>query len=463
MKHVFLFGIIYCLTSCSSAFLDIKPNSDIVIPTTLEDCRRLLDGDGRIGQGMNLKFPSLGQLASDEYYYNFSTWQSTVYPHERTAYIWADDVYEGEQHIDDWEDAYHAIYICNVVLDVLDRIEIEERNQIAYNDVKGTALFFRAMWYHALAEVFCLPYNDNSAAQTLGLPLRTKPNVDEITQRSTLAETYEFILADIDASVNLLADKVPSDYRNRPSVCAAFALTARIQLVMGDYQSALASAQQSLELYDQLLDYNDFELEGDAVFDRYNPEVLVMTQIKGYLSIGAGNAARNSFVDSTLIELYHTDDLRRHAFFTFDEFGQASRKSLYTTSISLYNCFNGPATDEVLLIEAECLARIGELNKASQSLNILLSKRMVTENFEPLSFNHKEQALRTVLEERRKELVFRGARWSDVRRLNVEGAGIQMKRVLNGESFVLEPNSPRYAFPIPESEILFSNIKQNVR
>jgi len=451
------------LASCSGAFLEVKPNSDIVIPTTLEDCRRLLDNDGWGEQGMNLKFPSLGQLASDEYYYDFATWQSTVFAHERNSYVWADDIYEGMQNVSDWDDAYHAIYVCNVVLDVLDGIGRTERNHETYEDIKGTALFFRAMWYHALTEVFCMPYDQATAEHALGLPLRTTPNIDEIAQRATLAETFRQIVDDLSQATDLLVAHTPSEYRNRPSKCAAHALLARIYLTMGDYASALSHATVSLNQYDRLLDYNTLELEGDNIFDRHNPEILVMAQMRGYASIGAGAFAPTSFVDSTLIKLYRPDDLRLKAFFTINEEGQANRKSLYTTSISSFNCFNGPAVDETILIKAECLVRSGDLLGAAQTLDLLLVKRIATGTFVPTVFASEHAALHAVLDERRKELLFRGMRWSDVRRLNTADAGIEMRRVLDGQSYVLAPNSPRYAFPIPDSEILFSHIKQNER
>lgn len=443
--------------------MDAKPNSNIVIPTTLEDCRRLLDSDGRIGQGMNLKFPSMGQLASDEYFLEFTTWQSTVFPIERTAYIWADDIYEGIQNNHDWEDAYHAIYICNVVLDVLEKMEVGKQHRKEYDDIKGTALFFRAMWYHALAEVFCLPYDAFDAGQQLGLPLRITPNVDKIKQRSSLAQTYGLIVTDINLAISLLANDKPTIFRNRPSKSAAYALSARVHLVMGNYALALNNASRSLELHNYLLDYNHLDLEGDAIFDMQNPEVLLMTQIRGYLSIGAGSVAPNSFVDSELVALYKDGDLRKQAYFTFDESGNANRKSLYASSMYSFNCFNGLATDEMVLIKAECLARSGELKRAAETLDMLLRMRIDGKIFEPTSFEDKDSALLEVLEERRKELLFRGMRWSDVRRLNEEGFGFTMRRVLDGKEFILEPMSLKYAFPIPESEVIYSNITQNQR
>ena len=115
---IYALSLLFCM-GCAKSFLEEKPDASIVNPKTLADCRSLLENDGRLGVGLNFSFPSLGQLASDEYYYDQATWQSTVFVQERNAYIWADDIYEGNPQIAEWNNCYYAIYICNVVLDVL--------------------------------------------------------------------------------------------------------------------------------------------------------------------------------------------------------------------------------------------------------------------------------------------------------------------------------------------------------
>jgi len=72
------------------------------------------------------------------------------------------------------------------------------------------------------------------------------------------------------------------------------------------------------------------------------------------------------------------------------------------------------------------------------------------------TFLTKDEALKKVLIERRKELVWRaGLRWDDIRRLNKEGANISLSRKLGNEIYVLEAGSPRFAFPIPTNESIF--------
>jgi hypothetical protein len=68
------------------------------------------------------------------------------------------------------------------------------------------------------------------------------------------------------------------------------------------------------------------------------------------------------------------------------------------------------------------------------------------------------------LAERRKELIYRGIRWSDLRRLNRDSRfGIILTKTLNGVTYSLLPNDKRYVLPIDEIEIRLSGIQQNNR
>jgi hypothetical protein len=95
-------------------------------------------------------------------------------------------------------------------------------------------------------------------------------------------------------------------------------------------------------------------------------------------------------------------------------------------------------------------------------LNTLLIKRWKSGTFKPLDSNTAEEALKKVLEERRKELLYRMLRWMDLKRLNKEQQFQKsLKRILNNEEYTLLPNDPKYALPIPERVIELSGMQQN--
>lgn len=75
------------------------------------------------------------------------------------------------------------------------------------------------------------------------------------------------------------------------------------------------------------------------------------------------------------------------------------------------------------------------------------------------------ELLHKIILERRKELVFRGLRWTDLRRLNKETEfAITLRRTVKGMEYVLPPNDPRYTQQIPFSVISFNkDMPQNIR
>ena len=163
-------------------------------------------------------------------------------------------------------------------------------------------------------------------------------------------------------------------------------------------------------------------------------------------------------VKSNLFDSYHDKDLRKSVFYTSMGGFKGSYGGTPTT------IFTGLATDEVYLVRAESYARTGKSKEAIQDLNTLMEKRWKKDEFIPFAAQSDEETLKVILEERRKELVTRGLRWSDLRRLNKEPRfQVTLQRTYQGEVYQLLPNDKRYTFPIPQNEIENSGITQNER
>ncbi len=67
----------------------------------------------------------------------------------------------------------------------------------------------------------------------------------------------------------------------------------------------------------------------------------------------------------------------------------------------------------------------------------------------PKAAQDNNEALGIVLLERRKELLMRGIRLSDIKRLNLEGTAIKMVRMIEGERVELSPNSSKLILNTP--------------
>jgi hypothetical protein len=292
----------------------------------------------------------------------------------------------------------------------------------------------------------------------MGIPLRIKPLLDEIVPRASVQQTFERIIQDLMEAKDLLPAQVDIPHRNRPSKPAVFALIARTYLVMQDYDKALVYADSCLNLYNVIVDYasvNPTLLRPFPGSPTEFPEVIYRHVQHDY-SVFSSTIAN---ADTTLFAMYNINDRRRDIYFGING---ASRyyKGQYSGNSLL---FCGLATDEVYFIKAECLARKGNISAAMGALNAVLTKRWIG-TFTPYNPIDAEDALRIVLKERRKELVCRGLRWSDLRRLNQDPRfAITLTRILNGQIYTLAPNSTRYALPIPDNEIQLSGIPQNPR
>lgn len=451
MKPLFLFlPALLLLTSCEK-FLEKVPDKSLTILTTIEQYRQLLDE-----RQLYVNAPGIAEFGTDDYYVSFEDWQSRLYI-VKNAYTWEKDIYEGNSHSNgDWYYPYNVIYHTNIVLGGLKGFKIGAGDKVAYDNLKGQALFMRAYQYYLLQEIYGKPYNPESSSTDMGVPLKLSPDVGERVQRASVQETFDQILADLKGALRLVSDEYPVTSKYRISKAAVLAMLSRVYLTMQDYPKAESYADSSLMLYPTLMDYNKLDTLSNAPFVfPDNEEVLFLM---GQLSYGLYLVSPTSIIDSTLYGSYGQYDLRKRHFFGLSNDQKPYLKAVYTGTKSP---FGGIATDEVYLISAEAKARNGKVGEAMERLNALLTKRFITGKFVPLDADEEEAVLTIILAERRKELIGRGLRWSDLRRLNQDPRfAKELKRILNGTEYTLPPNDARYTYPVPPSEIAISGIEQ---
>src|SRR5690606_17161068 len=217
-------------------------------------------------------------------------------------------------------------------------------------------------------------------------------------------------------------------------------------------QLAEEFSDKALEAYDVLIDYNTLDTNAQSAFTYNSQETIYFSRmVYGYIAYGNMTIYG---VDTALLALYPENDLRLPVYFATNTIGNYTIKPINTlTGLP----FTGLATDEIYLIKAECLARRGNTSDALEYLNRLVETRMKVGTFSPIDAETAEEALDLILLERRKALVWRCIRWSDLKRLNRDGYGITLKRVLNGMEYVLPPNDSRYTFPFPEQTLYRTN------
>lgn len=447
-KYHFIIIVSLILIGCEG-FLDSRPDIKLVVPETLDDVQSLLNNENRN------YYPAYYYLGSDEIYYTDANFLNLSID-DRNHYIWLANPYEVTSNNADWWLTYGAIFHLNHILVVLSNIETESEFDLdRLNKLKGTTHFLRAYQYFGLLQIFAQPYISSTASTTPGVPLKLTDDVKTIVQRSSIQEGYDQIEADLDIAYQLLPEF--ENFKSKGSKIAVDALRARMYLAMRRYDDALTYATRVLNAQSDLINYNDLNLSDPNIFPRFNEEVIFHSHHPslGFLS------SSNSFIDPELYAAYSSDDLRKSIFFVDRTNGNVSHVNSYS---GYYLRFNGLATDEMYLIVAECQARNGQVDLSMQTLNTMLETRWKTGTFVPYTASSAAEAMEIILLERRKQLVLRGLRWQDLRRLNQEPEyTVTLTRVIQGQTYTLPPNDPRYVLLIPPNEIEISGIEQNPR
>jgi len=450
-------GLHSLLISCDSDFLDKKPRKSLVVPETIADYQALLDNVAVMNST-----PGLVEVSADDFVISTEGW-NTLNETERNTYLWEKDLYGILTVISDWNTPYQQVFYSNVVLDGIGKIKTSDTRSL--DELKGSALFFRAWAFFHLAQQFAMPYSAQNAGNLPGIPVRTTSDVDVMTGRGNIEDTYDRIVEDLQEALTLLPISVPS--KTRPSKPSAAGLLAQVYLHMGDYEKALAFSTECLSHSHELLEYSmlnpSLPLAFPVALPSGNSEVIFYSTLINFAYFN--NALTQ--VDPELYASYKEEDLRKSLYFEKRADGTVRFRGSYTgTVISGSNggMFSGIAADEIYLLRAEANARLGNLQQASDDLNHLLSKRLKKDAFTPVSESSSSQLLLIILEEKRKELVGRGKRWSELRRLNLDPAlAKNLSRDINGQRYDLPANSNRYTFPIPQAEISLNPMEQNPR
>lgn len=446
IRLALLLSFILPIISCKK-YLDEKPDKSLVVPTTIEDFQSLLDD----APYMNMATPSMIESSADDYFLTNAVYTSRPV-RQQHVYTWQPD--EDYFFENDWSLSYKAIYNTNLSIEGLNKINKTTHNTESWNNVMGSALFFRSYHFLNLAWTYAKAYNPATENTDLGIVIRDNADFNAPSVRSSVKATYSRILEDAKLAAVYLPDQ--PQHVMRPSKSAAFALLARTYLSINEYDSAYKYAGICLSIKNDLLDYNTISVNSSVPFTPFGKEVIFYAQMNGTVALHAPVRAN---IDTALFDSYNNNDLRKKSFFLLNPAGYRRFKGSYAANAN--TLFSGLATDEILLIRAECKIRLNDVTGGMADLNMLLRNRYLSGTFTDIQAGSQNEALHILLTERRKELLMRGIRWSDIKRVNILSPSITLKRFINGELFELPPNDKRYALPLPRDVIQNSGIVQN--
>lgn len=365
-----------------------------------------------------------------------------------------------------WEQPYKVIRLSNNILTAIDKVEVPESKKAIIDDIKGQALFFRALAHFDVTRVYGYPYaKDNGAS--LGAVIVKEPIGFEVKlKRSTVAENYNnLIIPDLIEAIRLMTGEKATT-QGRTNKWAAKLLLSRVYLYKGDNTNALKEAEECIEgaiaakyalssnanyLNDWLSDFSSeslFELVNLTTDRTGNEGIGYLCWDKGYDDIILTQSfwtILSSDVNDVRIKLT-----------TKGTKSPSSKK--YNTYILKYTGFDDVRDanikmfrlSEAYLNAAEAAAKIGNQNdKAIKYLKAIVNRA------NPAKDVTGTVTVDMVLEERRKELFGEGQRAFDLLRNNrvIARTGTSHSKVLPEYAKSLDWNNFRIVLPVPKYEI----------
>lgn len=430
------------LSSGCSDFLDLKPKGK-EIPTNFEHYQGLMNNTMFVNISNTEQNANGSTSPGSEPLYmiymgdELTADQTSFASLDRTAlaaYKYEADIFNIEDHSAEWNAPYQQIYSYNVIVNgVMDSEDGSYEDKLK---IQAEARVGRAYMHFLLAQFFGKPYNKETAANDLCVPIVTKATSAERNfTRATVQEVYDFVVRELEEACPQLEQE--TKHRLRIYRAAGYYMLGKVYLTMGEYEKALialteaekATRHSTVTL--ELLDYNTqlkewgynpllahmWGLTGSfpSNFDASNTEVICNKQYNIML-ITFALYPPMAYVKPEFMALYEQSDLRR-AFFHNVDYSGSTTWPYYRRIQHMVYTLAGDMADLYLML-AECKARTNDLSGAKSDLFTLRKNRMPeTDASVPDNIDSKEKLIRFVIDERKREFMMAGTRWFDMRRL----------------------------------------------
>lgn len=358
-----------------------------------------------------------------------------------------------------WSDAYESILRCNIVLDRIDGIEMDqalrERN-------KGEVKFLRALNYFNLVRIF--------GEVPIVLKEVSSPQEGYDYTRKPVEEIYEQIITDLEDAEQNLPISYPDNEVGRATQGAAKALLGKVYLTNKDYQAAETKLKEVMDMgvYELLPDYTNlwnlsnensaesiFEIQytkgGLGVGSRYANAFAPKFSSPQVVSIGGASGFNSPTQD--MEDAYEADDLRKDISLAS---GYYNANGEFVPDKYTKKFLDVPFADDdadnnwivlryadVMLMYAEVLNEInnGPTMEAYNMINQIRDRA----DLDPLNGLDYESFSLALEHERRVELAFEGHRWFDLIRT---GRAVEVMTEIG-----YDVEEYQTLFPVPQSQI----------
>ena len=380
---------------------------------------------------------------------------------------------------------YTVIGRCNFYLDQVDALRSKLSSDAdiqTLDQYTGEVYCARGLAYAELIKCFCEAYDENK--DQLGVVLRTSYFNAEPVKRASLKDSYARVIEDLEKAEEML-DEDNSYYDAAYfTQAAAQAIRARVALYMGDWQTAVEYSTKLISRTDRFeLSLASYTVTSDGMNEvdylwHYDSGYEVIWRI-GYTSTSYGGALGQNFLSfnndytyyypdyvpaQSALSLYKSGDARYNAYFAelstgyshqlswpllIKYYGNRELLSLYIYHVNMPKPIR---LAEQYLIRAEAYCNLGKFGPATTDISTLRNSRYSNKGG-TLSVSE-DNWMQVIDEERVRELYMEGFRLNDLKRW---GKGFertpQASVQAEGSKLKVEPNNPRFVWPIPKHEI----------
>ena len=393
-----------------------------------------------------------------------------------------------------WDACYNAIAHANQALEFIESKRVDGKIPESYLPYYGEALVVRAYCHFMLVNLWAKPYNPATAEADLGVPYVTE--VENIVfkdyKRVSVAKDYELIEKDLTEGIQYINDGAYEVAKYHFNVAAANTFASRFYLYKGEWQKVVDHADVALgenpssKLRDLSGKYSAMGLnEQIAEYTiATEPANFLLTSNLSYWFYYFQGVVRYAYTSKIKEKLYENIFVKNES----NEWSQASAalggdnelilkwgfffQRMDVNSDIGYYCTMTPkiVAEEALFNRAEAKAMLKQYKDAREDLDLYFEKRLTNysginrvtdENVTEFYANNSnadsplepwyelDEKTRTylncIMDTRRREFIYNGLRWFDIRRFNIK----VVHDLREGGEVILEQGDPRQLLQIP--------------
>lgn len=492
----------YNITKVFALFLLVSSCNDILDETP--DNRTAIDSAEKIAELLVAAYPEAGYVSflepMSDNAIDKGTSATTEFRVNEEMFFWRDlnDIDE-DTPTNYWNKAYEAIAQANQALlsikDLGDGSELKA--------LKGEALMCRAYGHFMLVNMFSKAYNPTTANSDVGIPYITKPENVLLGSydRGTVANVYENIEKDIEAGLPLVTDNydIPVFHFTKK---AAHAFASKFYLNIAEWEKVITHSTVALGGGSDSSVLRDIASSSNLTFNEQVAQYTSSTFEPANLLLVAGNSlynriegvARYQLATSLADQIFGGNPTGKN--WSYSRYSRGgSGNSLVPKYDEYFRVTNQAAgigipfvtfvllsTDEALLNRAEAYAMLGDLDRATEDINLSLSVKTDNYNASTDALTKDQLAMfyggvapevytpfyaipaeslpfiNGILDIKRTVFYNEGMRWFDIKRHDMVVEHFD----IFGNSIMLPKGDNRRAIQIPESARSFG-IEENIR